>query len=988
MNVHAAGRAESLGKHPGAWRIDETPTFDIPLEPPAAGSRVLALRLRSAKATMLVVDLRLLGAGEGDAQGEPAAVRPRGGAAASGMRTAFVVEWEGVQDLHFLLSGFGPDARPASLSEVRGLRFEAGEATFAGSELAIESVRWLEAIPPVPVHDGEALLEDYTSYRFWDPADWRPNERHQAGPGRSGLRAVWFYGEFWRREGGDAGRLSLTRRFDRDVGGYQAAVVCWAAAVRSLVGVRLRVDGKEIVAADRRPGTGSGEELRVPFSGRTLESITFELDAVDRDPSLTDREVTATLHWVMLERRGFDPALAAEVRGMDPVPDRADDPGVEVLPVGILFGRDEIDGLRAKVASGEPSALYRDIVAEVAALEDVRPERFVGRYLPTDWGRSQGAGRLAGPQDGLRDMNSAMVYGGLVYALERGTDRGLRAGLAARRALLSIVRIDEWATGFVSRIPVGLPGYRAPFEEAHVAECAALCCDLIHPLLSADERREVEDALYAKGIAWLDLYLRLHGEGYLLGSNQGAVYARGLIWAGLVARRSHPDVDAIVERWTAWLFRMIDRYYRADGSTVEGPGYWEYTTHAVVAALLAIARRRLVSVETLVPPGLRRSMDYLLAVRSDVGGGLRFLPIADCGLKESVHMGPSLLFFARFGGMPEARWLYDRFLAGRRHPPKDPAFGSPGGPYVMDALLTLLLLDGERGREPRLPEVQRFAVCDRVLLRSGGVTLFFEGGPQVGDHTHPDKGQFIIEAYGERLAADPGMCDYADPAHLSFKSTFRHNLVTVDGRDQSYRDASNAVVIRRLDGSDRAALIDADLSGSYRELASCERRILFVRAAMPYVVVVDEAVLADEAEGTNAAGGAGRAEAAAELAWNFHARGSIEPVPSAGPLRFLVTADRAGMHLLAASPQRLEARFAATETAGTVFTRDLSLRAGAGERSLRVAALLVPYPSDSASAVVVEGAPEADGVTFTVRGPWGRDVVACRFGEAPRLERG
>jgi hypothetical protein len=535
---------------------------------------------------------------------------------------------------------------------------------------------------------------------------------------------------------------------------------------------------------------------------------------------------------------------------------------------------------------------------------------------------------------------------------------------------------------------VGLPGYRAPFVEAHTAECASLCCDLIHPLLSADERREVEDALYSKGIAWMDLYLRLHGEGYLLGSNQGAVYARGLIWAGLVARRSHPDVDALIERWTTWFFRMIEKYYRADGSTVEGPGYWEYTTHAVIAALLAIARHRGVAVETLIPPGMRRSLDYLLAVRSDVGGGLRFLPIADCGLKENACMGPSFLFFARHAGVGEARWLFDRFLANRRRPPGDHGFGNPGGPYVMDALFTLLLLDGSPAREPRLPEVQRFPVCDRVLLRSGPVTLFFEGGPQVGDHTHPDKGQFILEAYGERLAADPGMCDYSDPAHLSFKSTYRHNLVTVGGRDQSYRDALRAVVIRRLDESDPSAtLIDTDLSGAYKELSSYDRRILFVRAALPYVVVVDE-VERDEGAGDGAA---------AELAWNFHARGEIAATAGAsaatagaavGVGRYRVAAERAGMHLLTASPEALEPVFATTEAASGVFTRDLSLRAPGARSSLRIAALLAPFPLTAESALTVDAAVDRGWVRFTVNGPWGCDVVTCRFGEPPHLERG
>src|SRR5512133_1901707 len=102
------------------WRSDEAPTLVIPLAPPPGGTKVLALRLRSARATMLVVDLRLIGRGGGSVAAD-AVARPRGGAAATGMKTSFVVEWEGVQDLHFLLSGFGPDDRPGPLAEVTGL---------------------------------------------------------------------------------------------------------------------------------------------------------------------------------------------------------------------------------------------------------------------------------------------------------------------------------------------------------------------------------------------------------------------------------------------------------------------------------------------------------------------------------------------------------------------------------------------------------------------------------------------------------------------------------------------------------------------------------------------------------------------------------------------------------------------------------------------------------------------------------------------------
>jgi hypothetical protein len=71
-----------------------------------------------------------------------------------------------------------------------------------------------------------------------------------------------------------------------------------------------------------------------------------------------------------------------------------------------------------------------------------------------------------------------------------------------------------------------------------------------------------------------------------------------------------------------------------------------------------------------------------------------------------------------------------------------------------------------------------------------------------------------------------------------------------------------------------------------------------------------------------------------------------------------------------------------------VFSRDLSLRAPSGHRTLRLAALLAPYPAGSESMLAVDVAAESGGARFTVRGPWGRDVIVCRFGEAPRIERG
>ena len=41
----------------------------------------------------------------------------------------------------------------------------------------------------------------------------------------------------------------------------------------------------------------------------------------------------------------------------------------------------------------------------------------------------------------------------------------IRHGQSARRSLFTTLRCRTWQAGFPSRIPAGLPGYRAPFIE-------------------------------------------------------------------------------------------------------------------------------------------------------------------------------------------------------------------------------------------------------------------------------------------------------------------------------------------------------------------------------------------------------------------------------------------------------------------------------------------------------------------------------------------
>lgn len=944
-------------EHPGqAWVVAEQRELVLPLAVSAdVRTWCLQMPLNANRQTMLLVEVVL------DCD------ETIGTAVEHGYRTDFVVEWEGWNTLHFPAGALEPIGTPRGLSTVKRLRLRAGSATFAGTVLTVGRITWPEVAPLIPVTPGEVMVVNFMGERFWNRADWSRTGDTELPAGEEGFDPAWMYVNLrYRQKPGRYHRTAYRRRMNVDLTPYQAVSLFTATDVRAAFSLVLEIDGQAVRAIDRRRGLGGGDEMRATLTGRRLTALTVELEQAEPEVSeAIEVEVASSIRWVLLERKGADPAQAGEAEGIPPVaPPPVPDPGAEILPVGLLVGRKEFAQLRkAASAPGWLHKMATEMVAQAAALAEYQPEAYAGRYLPVDLG-NQGCERKVSPWDQMKTVNAAMVYGAVAYALTGE----VRHAQTARRALFTVVRCTAWQGGFPSRIPCGLPGYRAPFIEAHTAENVAVCYDFIFPLLTAAERREVEDALYAKALPWIDMYLRLKGEGYLLRSNQGAVFSAGLFFAALVARRSHPDVDPILERGIHWFGRMMNLYYREDGSTTEGPGYWEYTTKSASAALMAISRHLGRPVRDCGPAQLGRTMDYLMHMRSLARSQLSFIPLGDN--IESVGypcLGSSLLFFAKYYGKRNALWLWHRFFADRVNPPGSVHFGKPSaGTYATAALMDFLLFVADEPVPPQLPPAERFAVCDRVLWRTGSedgdMLVLFDGGAQTFEHTHFDKGQFVFEAMGERFAADPGVVRYQDPASLNYKGTPYHNLVTWRGHNQDYRDPLRAVEITRLESGGSWDYLEADLRNSYRILRRYVRRLLFVR---PHYLLV-----CDEVESTEPG-----------LEWNYHSGAPITGVDLTTGL-IQVAGERATMMLAIAADQPLMARRSVYASEGTVLTHNLVLDPPAGTTQLKLAAVLLPSPAsapDSARPTVrVEN--RADGPCFAVSGSWGVDQVHCEWG--------
>lgn len=61
------------------------------------------------------------------------------------------------------------------------------------------------------------------------------------------------------------------------------------------------------------------------------------------------------------------------------------------------------------------------------------------------------------------------------------------------------------------------------------------------------------------------------------------------------------------------------------------------------------------------------------------------------------------------------------------------------------------------------------------------VKILIMGHKGGADHTHEDKGSFVLEFSNQTFAIDPGICEYDDPVHAMNKHCQRHNMLVPVG---------------------------------------------------------------------------------------------------------------------------------------------------------------------------------------------------------------
>jgi len=407
----------------------------------------------------------------------------------------------------------------------------------------------------------------------------------------------------------------------------------------------------------------------------------------------------------------------------------------------------------------------------------------------------------------------------LLYALRRDS----AVGEYAKNALLAIAGWKTWTNAWFrarhqeSYYPVGELGVRA-----------ALCYDVVYPLLSPEERKAVQDGLLRNCI--IPVYQEYVVENRIPSgtSNWIGNSTSGALSSLLAIYGDNPD-HGDCEPYLSGLLTKLEEHIRStldtSGAWGEGIGYQSFAYSNVLPTITALTRVLHTDITT---PALLRSSLYFLYnnSRSDI------FDVGDS--HASLSTLSSFAWISSKTDDPLFRRLY-------RTSPRD---------HALDFLFGRE--NGLATSPDTLPTSKLFPDIGGAVFRSGwapdDLVMSFRCGAFF-NHQHFHQGSFQLGAFGETLVPEAGVAHYYnDPWYpLYFTQAAGHNTVLLDGNPGSQRSgdylhfvkaADERALMREFVASDYYGAATGELHALYRgNLKLFERNIIFMRPE--YFVVFD-----------------------------------------------------------------------------------------------------------------------------------------------------
>jgi hypothetical protein len=324
-------------------------------------------------------------------------------------------------------------------------------------------------------------------------------------------------------------------------------------------------------------------------------------------------------------------------------------------------------------------------------------------------------------------------------------------------------------------------------------------------------------------------------------SNWTGVILGGLGLAALTLD-NHPEWSEFCNKRVAgFLGHICD----ATGAPGEGVGYINYGTRYAMPLVYALERRNV----KLIPDGngLARLPEYLLHTCLPWGGGvvaINQMRMAE-GNTRSNFSDPGI-WSAMIARSHDRVGLWAWLRAMRLDRPVEERVGHELPAILLDKVFLfadpdLLPLSPQEAGTPLSKCFENRVMAARTGWGDDDALMTFTAGREnEGGWHHHDGNAFTFFARGDCLAIDPGM---------SRVTGIEHNTITVDGAGYAVQNGWEIAPSTRLVFKDHGDYVEmaGDVTNAYAPpFARAVRRVYFVRAAQPYLLVLDD-VQKDEA---------------------------------------------------------------------------------------------------------------------------------------------
>lgn len=597
-----------------------------------------------------------------------------------------------------------------------------------------------ELIKPIPINMAEGIIEPFWSPELSGLDQWVMDSGDDYG---LSIKQTWASVSFeWASRPAKGPALRMHRDFNINCTGYDCLLVRAAIPKQSILRITAVTDlGKCVLKSE--PASENTDEHRLDLDGaKIIKTITLEIETKAEGPG------AGWFSWIGLQNtEQLSNYLAlwdfSKIRWDNHIKE-ADQITRFEPRYGIFLNTDELAELRKQHQQAIEDKGQSQYTQQAMAARSYHPEKGIHEFV-----NSGGSNRSHGR---VRDQFQPRISGRPELAIAALVLHDADALRMAARYALSLAMSEHWDTGFMSRMPSS-PWEDRAFRRSYTAEDIAMILDLAGEAFTEAGRTYLMRRLAEEGIGLIN-YVAWRHE-YIFHCNQLAYFNTGRMYAYLVLEREWPRVKPYTDLAYLDAINNLENAIQPDGGSLEGPGYLNPIVRENYKAIKHYARSRGREVTDLIPNILKLTANYAAVVASTTEDDV--IPICDSG---SDFRSDTLKILITL--MPQSHWttMYNKLL-------------------VRNGMIPLTQTGPAPPAYIALPDTGYIASTRR--LGEHLVKLFIMGHKAGADHTHEDKGSFVLEFAGQTFATDLGICDYDDPISAIYKHCQRHNMLVPAG---------------------------------------------------------------------------------------------------------------------------------------------------------------------------------------------------------------